>query len=61
MPNLNEVRFYSTNDGGAVLGEPEPIILDMSSSNVVPGLKDGLVGAKKGEIRRIIVRPRQTW
>ncbi|KAJ1444385.1 hypothetical protein M885DRAFT_553074 [Pelagophyceae sp. CCMP2097] len=55
--NLNGVKFYSTNDLASAksLGGPEPLALPLGTGGVVPGLEQGLLGAKKGEIRRIIV------
>jgi len=54
--NLNGVVFYTTKrlPGAEKLGGAEQI-LKLSSGSVVPGLEEGLQGAKKGEIRRIIV------
>ena len=54
--NLNGVTFYSTKNiaGADSLGGAE-LKLALGSGGVVPGLEEGLVGARKNEIRRIIV------
>ena len=54
--NLNGVQFYSTKRlaGADSLGGAEQI-LRLGTGSVVPGLEQGLQGAKKNEIRRIIV------
>ena len=54
--NLNGVQFYSTKRLAAPtrLGGAEQI-LRLGTGSVVPGLEQGLQGAKKNEIRRIIV------
>ena len=54
--NLNGVQFYSTKrlSGADALGGAEQI-LRLGTGSVVPGLEQGLQGAKKNEIRRIIV------
>ena len=53
--NLNGVVFYNTKtnnpDGfGAI-----PLTIELGKGNVLPGLEAGLVGMRKGGIRRIIV------
>ena len=55
MLNLNGVIFYNTKtnnpDGfGAI-----PLTLELGKGQAVPGLESGLLGMKKGGIRRIIV------
>ena len=54
--NLNGVQFYSTKRlaGADALGGAEQL-LRLGTGSVVPGLEQGLQGAKKNEIRRIIV------
>ena len=54
--NLNGVQFYSTKRlaGADALGGAEQV-LRLGTGSVVPGLEQGLQGAKKNEIRRIIV------
>lgn len=53
--NLNGVIFYNTKnrnpDGFGAL----PLVVDLGRGQMVPGLETGLVGMKKGGIRRIIV------
>lgn len=55
--NLNGVKFYSTleNDDAKQLGGPEPLVVTLGTKQLIPGLEDGLIGAKKNDIRRIIV------
>ena len=50
------MQFYSTKRlaGADALGGAEQI-LRLGTGSVVPGLEQGLQGAKKNEIRRIIV------
>lgn len=60
--NLNGVKFYSTRDeaGGAARDElmgPEPVILSLGDGTTVPGLEEGIIGMRKGGIRRIVVPP----
>lgn len=54
--NLNGEKFYSTAElpGAKELGGAE-LALPLGRGGVVPGLEAGLIGAEKGEIRRIIV------
>mmetsp|Transcript_21565 Transcript_21565/g.66237 ORF Transcript_21565/g.66237 Transcript_21565/m.66237 type:complete len:196 (-) Transcript_21565:788-1375(-) len=54
--NLNGVQFFSTKrmTGGDALGGAE-LVLRLGSGDVVPGLVAGLQGARKNEIRRIVV------
>jgi hypothetical protein len=53
--NLNGVIFYNTKnnnpDGFGVI----PLSIDLGKNLAVPGLEEGLIGMKKGGIRRIIV------
>mmetsp|Transcript_11321 Transcript_11321/g.33887 ORF Transcript_11321/g.33887 Transcript_11321/m.33887 type:complete len:198 (+) Transcript_11321:36-629(+) len=55
--NLNGVKFYSTleNADASALGGPEPLRVTLGANQLLPGLEDGLVGARKNEIRRIVV------
>eukprot|EP00986_Skeletonema_menzelii_P005996 scaffold2266_cov150-Skeletonema_menzelii.AAC.2 len=54
--NLNGVIFYDTksNDPNG-FGEGTPLQFTVGDKSVLPGLESGLVGMKKGGIRRIIV------
>ena len=54
--NLNGVIFYDTksNDPNG-FGEGTPLQFAVGDKSVLPGLESGLVGMKKGGIRRIIV------
>lgn len=54
--NLNGVIFYDTksNDPNG-FGEGTPLLFTVGDKSVLPGLESGLVGMKKGGIRRIIV------
>lgn len=57
--NLNGVIFYNTknnidkNDGFG--GVAQPLVFGMGKNIALPGLEEGIVGMKKGGIRRIIV------
>mmetsp|Transcript_32214 Transcript_32214/g.102682 ORF Transcript_32214/g.102682 Transcript_32214/m.102682 type:complete len:202 (+) Transcript_32214:3209-3814(+) len=55
--NLNGVKFYSTldNPDATALGGPEPLKVQLGAGQLIPGLEDGILGARKNEIRRIIV------
>ncbi|KAJ8609899.1 hypothetical protein CTAYLR_005555 [Chrysophaeum taylorii] len=46
--NLNGVKFYATGDD--LLEE-----LRVGVQDLVPGLAEGIVGARRGEIRRVVV------
>jgi hypothetical protein len=48
------VRFYSTKLRD---GTPEPLAWVVGDGRAVPGLEDGLLGMRKGDVRRIIVPP----
>lgn len=54
--NLNGVIFYDTksNDPNG-FGEGTPLQFTVGDKSVLPGLESGLIGMKKGGIRRIIV------
>lgn len=53
--NLNGVVFYSTKTNNPTGFEPEPLVFTVGKGEALPGLEDGLIGMKKGSIRRIIV------
>ena len=56
--NLNGVVFYDSkkNDPDA-LGQGLPVSFTVGAGQAIPGLEAGLMGMKKGGIRRIIVPP----
>jgi FKBP-type peptidyl-prolyl cis-trans isomerase len=53
--NLNGVVFYNTKTNNPDGFGPIPLTLQLGIGQAVPGLESGLVGMKKGGIRRIIV------
>jgi len=54
--NLNGVSFYNTkNNNPDNMLSPEPLVFTIGKGAALPGLEEGIVGMKKGEIRRIIV------
>jgi len=53
--NLNGVIFYNTKDNDPDGFGPLPLTIDLGKGQVIPGLEEGLVGMKKGGIRRIII------
>ena len=53
--NLNGVVFYNTKNNNPDGFGAIPLALEMNKGQAVPGLEAGLIGMKKGGIRRIIV------
>jgi FKBP-type peptidyl-prolyl cis-trans isomerase len=53
--NLNGVVFYNTKNNNPDGFGAIPLTVDLGKGQMVPGLEQGLVGMKKGGIRRIIV------
>mmetsp|Transcript_6200 Transcript_6200/g.7852 ORF Transcript_6200/g.7852 Transcript_6200/m.7852 type:complete len:217 (-) Transcript_6200:29-679(-) len=53
--NLNGVIFYSTKNNNPDGFGPVPLSLNFGKGEVLPGLESGIIGMKKGAIRRIIV------
>ncbi|CAM9643354.1 unnamed protein product [Chrysoparadoxa australica] len=54
--NLNGNRFFSTLENVKdPLAGPEPLIATVGKQQLVPGLEEGIIGMKKGGIRRIVV------
>jgi len=53
--NLNGVIFYSTKNNNPDGFGPVPLTITLGRGEVLPGLEAGLVGMKKGGIRRIII------
>jgi FKBP-type peptidyl-prolyl cis-trans isomerase len=54
--NLNGVVFYSTKNNNNSDGfGAAPLTINLGKGEVIPGLENGLVGMKKGGIRRLIV------
>jgi hypothetical protein len=53
--NLNGVIFYNTKSNNPDGFGAIPLTLELGKGQAVPGLEAGLVGMKKGGIRRIIV------
>jgi FKBP-type peptidyl-prolyl cis-trans isomerase len=55
--NLNGVVFYSTKNNNPDGFGPVPLTLNLGKGEIIPGLESGMVGMKKGSIRRIIIPP----
>lgn len=53
--NLNGVVFYNTKNNNPDGFGAIPLSIDLGKGQAVPGLEAGLIGMKKGQIRRIIV------
>ena len=53
--NLNGVVFYNTKNNNPDGFGAIPLSIDLGKGQAVPGLEAGLIGMKKGGIRRIIV------
>ena len=53
--NLNGVVFYNTKNNNPDGFGAIPLTIDLGKGQAVPGLEAGLIGMKKGGIRRIIV------
>jgi FKBP-type peptidyl-prolyl cis-trans isomerase len=53
--NLNGVVFYNTKNNNPDGFGAIPLTVDLGKGQMLPGLEQGLVGMKKGGIRRIIV------
>jgi FKBP-type peptidyl-prolyl cis-trans isomerase len=53
--NLNGVVFYNTKTNNSDGFAPVPLTIELGKGQAIPGLEAGLVGMKKGGIRRIIV------
>jgi hypothetical protein len=53
--NLNGVIFYNTKNNNPDGFGAIPLAVDLGKGQALPGLEAGLVGMKKGGIRRIIV------
>lgn len=52
--NLNGKPFFSTKLAD---GTPEPLSWTIGDGRAVPGLEEGMIGMRKGDVRRIIVPP----
>lgn len=53
--NLNGVIFYSTKNNNPDGFGPEPLRVTLGRGEALPGLEAGMIGMKKGGIRRIII------
>lgn len=59
--NLNGVSFYNTKNNNPDGFGAVPLSIRLGNGEAVPGLEAGLVGMKKGGIRRIIVPPQLAY
>mmetsp|Transcript_15292 Transcript_15292/g.28788 ORF Transcript_15292/g.28788 Transcript_15292/m.28788 type:complete len:263 (+) Transcript_15292:187-975(+) len=55
--NLNGVSFYNTKNNNPDGFGAVPLTIRLGQGEAVPGLEAGVIGMKKGGIRRIIVPP----
>jgi len=53
--NLNGVIFYNTRNNHPDLLGAIPLTINLGKGEALPGLESGLIGMKKGGIRRILV------
>jgi FKBP-type peptidyl-prolyl cis-trans isomerase len=53
--NLNGVVFYNTKTNNPDGFGPVPLVIDLGQGQALPGFEQGLIGMKKGGIRRMIV------
>jgi FKBP-type peptidyl-prolyl cis-trans isomerase len=53
--NLNGVIFYNTKNNNPDGFGAIPLSINLGKGEVLPGLESGIVGMKKGGIRRIII------
>lgn len=56
--NLNGKPFFSTKLAD---GTPEPVSWTIGEGRAVPGLEEGMLGMRKGDVRRIIVPAAQGY
>ncbi|OEU07618.1 hypothetical protein FRACYDRAFT_271964 [Fragilariopsis cylindrus CCMP1102] len=49
------ITFYNTKNNNPDGFGPEPLVVNLSKGEVLPGLEAGLIGMKKNGIRRIVV------
>lgn len=55
--NLNGVSFYNTKNNNPDGFGAVPLTIRLGKGEALPGLEAGIIGMKKGSIRRIIVPP----
>lgn len=55
--NLNGVSFYNTKNNNPDGFGAIPLTITLGRGECIPGLESGIVGMKKGGIRRIIIPP----
>lgn len=53
--NLNGVSFYNTKNNNPDGFGPIPLTVNLGRGEMIPGLESGIVGMRKGGIRRIII------
>ena len=53
--NLNGVVFYTTKNNNPDGFGPVPLTVNLGKGEVIPGLESGIVGMRKGGIRRVII------
>mmetsp|Transcript_3378 Transcript_3378/g.4837 ORF Transcript_3378/g.4837 Transcript_3378/m.4837 type:complete len:242 (+) Transcript_3378:28-753(+) len=55
--NLNGVKFFSTKEKTDEFGEGTPLSFTIGAGEALPGLEEGMLGMKKGSIRKVLVPP----
>jgi len=55
--NLNGIKFYSTKEFKDEFGEAPALKFVYGRGELLPGLEEGMLGMKKGAIRKIVVPP----
>ena len=52
-----QVKFFSTKEKTDEFGEGQPLTFTIGAGEAIPGLEQGMMGMKKGAIRKVIVPP----
>ena len=52
-----QVKFFSTKEKTDEFGEGKPLTFTIGAGEALPGLEEGMLGMKKGAIRKVIVPP----
>ena len=52
--NLNGVKFFSTKEKTDEFGEGSPLTFTIGAGEALPGLEQGMIGMKKGAIRKVM-------
>lgn len=55
--NLNGIKFYSTKEVKDEFGDAPALRWTIGQGQALPGLEEGMMGMRKGSLRKIIVPP----